>query len=661
MANAPMQPLRKQPVRVAPTTPPTSATATTLILVVVVVALHFGRDILIPFALSVLLSFALAPITTRLRRWGLGRVPSVIAVVVLVFLVVIGFSALVANQVIHLADNLPRYEYNLRAKIRALGDAAPTGGVFERATQMVRDVGKEIEEVTGREAEETPSPAAPAEPADEAEEEREPIPVEVREPAPGPLQALWLFAGPLIGPLATAGLVVVFVIFILLQREDLRDRLIRLFGSGDVHRTTEAMNDAAERISRYLFMHLVINLLYGIPVAVGLYFIGVPNPLLWGLLATMLRFIPYAGPAIAMVAPIALSFAVDPGWTMPLLTIALFVTLELFSNNVLEPWLYGSSTGLSPVAIIVAAVFWTMLWGPIGLLLSMPLTVCLVVLGRHVPQLRFLEVLLGSDPVLEADVKFYQRMLAGDPVEATEMAEEFLEERPLEELYDGVIVPALAFAEQDRLRGALERDRQVVIAQDTMGVIEELRADDEELAAGDPAARAADEAPPPARPVTVLSVGARNSLDEAAAAMLAHLLARRGLTARVLPCETVSGGNLPRLERGGVALVCLSYVNPKALQHARRVVRRLRQHFPDGVPILVGLWHAEPAEGDPRDALAATGADLLATSLSDAAEQVLGALAPTDGAPADAARAAVAEDDAPEPSPRAAAAAGGVT
>jgi predicted PurR-regulated permease PerM len=613
MAEVPMQPLREQSVKLMPATPPVSPTALTLILVVVVTALYFGRAILIPLALSVLLSFALAPALIRLRRWGLGRVPAIIAVVALVFVAVVGFGALVASQVVDLADNLPRYEYNLRNKIRALGVASPSGGMVERATELVRDVGKEIEEATGQ-AEEL---AARLGRRDDQAAAARPIPVEVHEPASGPLETLWLVAGPLIAPLATAGLVVVFVIFILLQREDLRDRLIRLFGSGDVHRTTEAMSDAAKRISRYLFMQLVINVLYGIPVGVGLYLIGVPNPLLWALLATVLRFVPYAGPVIAAVTPIALSFAVDAGWTMPLLTIALFVTLELFSNNVLEPWLYGSSTGLSPVAIIVAAVFWTTLWGPIGLLLATPLTVCLVVLGRHVPQLQFLEVLLGSEPTLEAEVKFYQRMLAGDPVEAIELAEEFLEERPLEEFYDTVVIPALAFTEQDRLRGVLDRDRQIALAKDTMGVIKELRADDELTAA-----EAAEPTASAAAAGTILSVGARNSLDEVAAAMLAHVLARRGLTVQVLPWEAVSASNLARLERDGVALVCLSYVNPRALQHARRSTRRLRQHFRGEVSIMLGLWSAEPSLGGPQDALTTTGADLLATSLSQAVEQV---------------------------------------
>ena len=265
----------------------------------------------------------------------------------------------------------------------------------------------------------------------------------------------------------------------LLQREDLRDRIIRLVGSGDVARTTEAMNDAAKRISRYLLMQLVINVLYGLPVGVGLYLIGVPNPILWGLLATILRFIPYVGPMIAALFPIALSFAVAPGWTLPLLTIALFVTLELIINNVLEPWLYGSSTGLSPVAVLVAVVVWTTLWGPVGLLLSTPLTVCLVVLGRHVPQLAFFDVLLGDEPALPPEIKFYQRLLARDPDEATELAEEYLEDEPLEKLYDSVIIPALGLAEQDRLRGSLDRAAVQGIAEDTIGIIEYLKEEEE--------------------------------------------------------------------------------------------------------------------------------------------------------------------------------------
>src|SRR5690606_9914091 len=360
------------------------------------------------------------PIVVRLRRWHLGRVPSVLIVVVLVFTALLGIASIVGTQLVDLATNLPRYEWNLRAKIRDLSIAVPSGGVVERTSAMLRDLGQELEQATATQEREAGSGSEPAPP--------EPIPVLVQQPPPSPMQTLREIGGPLVAPIATAGLVVVFVIFMLLQREDLRDRVIRLVGARDVARTTEAMNDAARRISRYLLMQLVINLHYGIPVGVGLYFIGVPNPILWGLLATILRFVPYIGPVIGAMFPIALSFAVAPGWSIPLMTIALFVVLELFSNNVLEPWLYGASTGLSPVAVLVAAVFWTTLWGPVGLLLSTPLTVCLVVLGRHVPQLAFFDVLLGDEPALAPEVRFYQRLLARDPEEAEEIADEFLEE-----------------------------------------------------------------------------------------------------------------------------------------------------------------------------------------------------------------------------------------
>jgi predicted PurR-regulated permease PerM len=595
------------PMRTA--APPTSPAAMVAAIVVVVGALYLGRDILIPLALAILLSFMLAPVVTRLRRLGLGRIPAVLAMVLLLFVALAGLGAIVANQVVHLADNLPRYEWNLRSKIRDLRIAIPSGGIVERTSEMLRDLGQELEEATAPEEEAKSGP--------EAEAPR-PVPVQVQEPQAPPLQTLRDLGGPLVAPIATAGLVVVFVIFMLLQREDLRDRVIRLLGASDVARATEAMDDAAKRISRYLLMQLVINVLYGIPVGVGLYFLGVPNPVLWGLLATVLRFVPYVGPVIAALFPIALSFAVAPGWTLPLLTIALFVTLELFSNNVLEPWLYGSSTGLSPVAVLVAAVFWTTLWGPAGLLLSTPLTVCLVVLGRHVPQLGFFHVLLGDEPALSPELKFYQRLLARDPEEATELAEEYLEGESLDKLYETVILPALALAEQDRLRGSLDRETVREIAQDTIGVVEEL----------------ADEEPAPDEAAvadlgTILCIGARNALDEAAAAMLAHLLQRDGRAARSIAHEAVAGRNLAQLDRAGVALICLSYVNPAATQHAQRLTRRLRQHFGPEVRIMVGLWTAPPAAEAGEEPLRAVAADLLATSLGQAVRHIAEIAEPT--------------------------------
>jgi hypothetical protein len=304
------------------------------------------------------------------------------------------------------------------------------------------------------------------------------------------------------------------------------------------------------------------------------------------------------------------------------LTIALFVVLELFSNNVLEPWLYGSSTGLSPVAVLVAAVFWTALWGPAGLLLSTPLTVCLVVLGRHVPQLGFFDVLLGDEPALAPEVKFYQRLLAHDPEEAAEIADEYLEEEDLEKLYDSVIMPALGFAEQDRLRGALDRTTIDQIAEDAIGLIDDLAAEHAPEPEDTESAEAAPERP------AVLCIGARNGLDEAAAAMLAQLLARRGDAATTMPHDTLSGKNIARLRGQEASMICLCYVNPGATQHAHRVVRRLRQHLGSGLRIMVGLWTAGTPSEERKDLLEATGADLVATSLWQALRQIEEALQP---------------------------------
>ena len=418
--------------------------------------------------------------------------------------------------------------------------------------------------------------------------------------------------GPALAPFATAGMVLVLTIFMLLQREDLRDRLIRLAGSGDLSRTTEAMNDAGERVSRYLLMQCVVNVTYGIPIGVGLWLLGVPNPLLWGMLATVLRFIPFLGPVISASFPILLSFAVDTGWTLPLLCIGLFVAVELFSNNVVEPWLYGSATGLSSLAIIVAAVFWTTLWGPVGLLLATPLTVCLVVLGRHVPQLHFLEVMLGDRQVLPDEAKVYQRLLARDPVEAGELAEERLADSSLPEVGNGLLLPALSLAEQDRQRGRLTPDGQQAVAEGMATLLEELTEGTTPAIGAGNGAGTGDRAP------LVLCIGARNSLDEAAAGLLAHALRPHGVRADVIPCEKISPRAIASLGTTGVSAVALSYLNPSALPHARRVVRRLRLHFGPHVPILLCLWSAHPEADAPEHATAMTAADRVATNLTSA-------------------------------------------
>jgi predicted PurR-regulated permease PerM len=597
------------------------------IMVVVVGALYFGQDILMPVALAVLLSFALAPIVVRLRRWGLGRVPSVILVVLLMFMVLLGFGTLVASQLVDLAQNLPNYEQNIRAKIQSVRGATEGGGggVLDQASQMFKDLSKELDQAT--------APTAPGAVQRAEEQGRvdvlKPIPVEVHEPRPSPWHEIQTYLGPLVGPIGTAGMVLVFVIFMLLERENLRDRLIRLVGANDLHRTTEAMDEAGARVSRYLLMQLVINIAYGIPVAIGLWLIGVPNPILWGVLATVLRFIPYVGPVISSLFPIILSFAVSPGWTDPLLTIGLFMVLELFSNNVLEPWLYGSSTGLSPLAIIAAAVFWITLWGPVGVLLATPLTVCMVVIGRHVPQLHFLHVMFGNDPVLPTETRFYQRLLARDPEEAAELAEQSFPDKPLSHIYDRVVLPALHLAETDRQRDALADEVQATIAEGVDTVVEalddyedpkpEADADAEAVAEGAEAAPAAVTVPLQGR---VLSVAGRNELDRAPAALLAHLLERRGIKAEVLPCQSISLRNLSKLDTSDVRLICVSYLNPGSVQHARRIVRRLRGKFDRRIPIVVGLWTSEDDGPLPADAPALLGADRLETTLSEAAAQI---------------------------------------
>ncbi|WP_431858885.1 AI-2E family transporter [Azospirillum sp.] len=618
--------LQARPIRVAPAAPRSDPRTTLLLVALVVAALYVGRDLLVPLALSVLLAFVLTPIVGRLERWGLKRVPSVIAVTALLFVAIAGFGTVVGTQVADLAQNLPAYQRNIEAKIRSLQSSATQGGVLREASQMIRDLRAELEQA-GRQAQ-TPAPsgAPPAAPAAAptvgpprpAAEPPRPVPVLVQPPDPSPLDVVSGVLGPVLGPLATAGMVLVFVIFMLLQREDLRDRLIRLAGSGDLSRTTEAMNDAAERVARYLLMQVVVNVTYGIPIGVGLALIGVPNPILWGMLATVLRFIPFAGPAIAASFPILLSLAVAPGWMMPVLTIALFVAVELVSNNVVEPWLYGSATGLSSVAIIVAAVFWTTLWGPVGLLLATPLTVCLVVLGRHVPALNFLEVMLGDRPVLPVEAKIYQRLLARDPEEAVEILEGELATRSVPEVYDAVLLPALSLAEQDRARATLGPEGRQAVAAGFAEVLEAL------AEVGEPGPPIAEGSP------SVLCVAARNDLDEAAAGLLADLLRRRGTAATVLPCERVGPRAVGALGTAGVAALAVSYLNPSALPHARRLVRRLRLHFGPNAPILLCLWSAHPeADATPR-ATAETAADRVATNTHGALAHLeeLGLVAP---------------------------------
>ena len=368
------------------------------------------------------------------------RIPrglAVVSVVIIAFALIFAMGSLLATQLTQLAGDLPRYQSTISEKIQSFRDTTAGRGTLERASGMLKDLSKELDK---------PKEAATSLGAAQLRKRAppKPVPVEVRQPDPGALESLQSLFPHCFIRSQRPGIIVIFVIFILLQREDLRNRLIRLAGSHDLQRTTAALDDAASRLSRLFLIQLLLNGSFGIIIGLGLWLIGVPSAILWGILAAVLRFVPYIGAVIAAAFPLALAVAVDPTWSMLLWTLALFVVVEPIVGHVMEPMVYGHSTGLSPVAVVASATFWTALWGPIGLVLATPLTVCLVVLGRHVERLEFLDVMFGDRPALSPPEIFYQRMLAGDPTEASEKAEEFLKERSLSSYYDEVALQGIA-------------------------------------------------------------------------------------------------------------------------------------------------------------------------------------------------------------------------
>lgn len=610
--------------------------------VVVIAALYFARDVFVPLALATLLSFALRPLVMLLRRWRFGRVPSVIVAVLLAFLVIFGIGTLIASQLTQLAEDLPQYQTNIIRKIQSVRDIPMGNGIIGRASTMVKDLGQEIAKATETKDNTANVPSSKAQRAPAPQ----PVPVEIHQPDATALGIIESVVGPLLQPIATTGIVIVFVIFFLLQREDLRDRFIRLAGSGDLRRTTEALDDAISRLSRYLLIQTAVNATFGFLIGLGLWIIGVPNPLLWGALAMLLRFIPYIGPVIAAISPVALALAVDPGWSMPLWTAGLFIVVEPITGQVVEPLLYGHSTGLSAVAVVVAAAFWTWLWGPVGLLLSTPLTLCLVVVGRHVARLEFLDVILGDEPALTLEENFYQRMLAGDPDEAAHQAETFLKEKPLSAYYDEVAIKGLALAQSDASRGELNHERREKIKEAVDDFIDDLsdHATPRATPGADGAAGAQHSNPsqyglaPGWGDGAVLCIAGRGSLDEAAAAMLAQLLTKEGIGVRILPASAVSASNIGRLDVAGVQMVCLSYLEPGDFTNARYLVRRLRRKLP-GAPIVLGCWVLSGDDAKHRDALGQTGADTLKTSLREVVDHVGAAASEMANRPATAAAA----------------------
>ncbi|NNM71755.1 AI-2E family transporter [Enterovirga aerilata] len=621
--------------RVAPAeVPGLSGLMTVVVGVVIVAALYIGRDVFIPIVLAILLSFVLAPLVSLLRRIHVPRAPAVVLAVLFALTLMVAAGGIIGLQVAQLAEDVPRYQATITSKVDHLRDVT-----LGRVNDLIRRVGRQIEQATNEQP-----PASPATPSATGEAAPPPLPVEVKERAATPVEIAQRVLGPVVHPLATAGIVLIVAIFILLQREDLRDRLIRLFGSQDLHRTTVAMDDAARRLSRYFLTQLALNTAFGVVIGLGLWAIGVPSPILWGVFSGLMRFVPYIGALVSAVFPIALAAAVDPsGWSMALWTLALFAVTEPLMGHVVEPMVYGHSTGLSPFAVIISAIFWTWLWGPIGLLLSTPFTVVLVVLGRHVERLEFLDVLFGDRPALTPVESFYQRMLAGDSDEALEHAELLLKERSLSAYYDEVALKGLQLAANDATRGVLTRPQLETIRGAIRDLVEDLE-DQEDVSPPSEEADAAPVAPPrrereiPAEPPleqdertaeerfppqwrqdgAILCIAGRGTLDEGAAAMLAQLLRKHGLGARVVPHEAVSRDNIRRLDTTGVTMVCISYLEISGSPaHLRYLLRRLRQKLPRA-PLLVGLWPREDAILTDAALRSQVGADHYVVSLREA-------------------------------------------
>ncbi len=612
-----------------------SAVATAVLAVIIISMLYFGRDIFVPVALAILLSFVLAPLVGLLQRIHVPRGLAVVSVVIVAFMLIFAIGSLLATQLTQLAGDLPRYQSTISEKIQAFRDTKAGRGTLERASDMLKDLSKELDK---------PKDAAPALPPGSvagSNASAPPVPVEVRQPDPGALENLRTLISPLIHPLATTGIIIIFVIFILIQREDLRNRLIRLAGSSDLQRTTAALDDAASRLSKLFLTQLILNGAFGVVIGTGLWFIGIPSAILWGILAAALRFVPYVGAVIAAAFPLALAVAIDPGWSMLLWTLALFFVVEPVVGHVIEPMVYGHSTGLSPVAVVASATFWTALWGPIGLVLATPLTVCLVVLGRHVERLEFLDVMFGDRPALSPPEIFYQRMLAGDPTEAAEKAEEFLKERSLASYYDEVALKGLQLAQADAERNALDQERLTKI-RDAVGEFTSDLSDPDERpkaksnsttdaeassAVESVAENAANEHLPILRRETlppdwqgehpVLCVAGRSLIDEAAAIMLAQLSTEHGLAARVEGPASLSTTNVFRLDTTGVAIVCLVYLDAGSPAHMRYSVRRLRRKLPKAT-IILGCWVKDTDAAALELLREGAKADLVATSIGEA-------------------------------------------
>ncbi len=547
--------------------------------------LRLAREVLIPVAFAMLLALALAPLVTQVQRRGVHRVVAVIVVVLLVFSVLAGVAWGLGAQMSALADELPRYRHNIRQKIadiRVFGH----GGSFAKVQDTVRDVAKEMQK--GEDGRPT---------------QREPVPVV---PAQQPRSQLMTLASAF-EIVATLAFVMVLVVFMLIERHELRNRLIRLFGHGRITITTKALDDATSGIIRYLLMQSLVNSCFGIAVGTGLFFVGVPYPFLFGALAGLLRFIPYVGTWMAAALPILLSLAVFPGWTRPLMVVGVFAALEGVVYAVVEPLLYGHSIGVSQTALLVAVAFWTWLWGPLGLILATPLTVCLIVLGRYVPDLDFILTLVSDKPALTPDVAYYQRLIALDRDEAAEIVEAELPARGAAVVYDTIMIPALNYARRDHDRGSLDDEQFAFAVQTTRTLVEELVAPTTNVASGRG---------------HVLGCPGRDEADEVGLLMLADLLAEAGVTMEIVSAEALAAEVVAHAEQAQPSCVCVAALPPGGLSHTRYLLKRLRAHFSESC-IVVGRWGVGAGPQDEAPRIVAAGATRVGGTLAVTRDQIL--------------------------------------
>lgn len=575
-------------------------------MVLVVAVLHVGRDIFLPLACAVLITFALAPAVIFLRRKRLPHLVSVLTVVTLAFAAIGIFLLIVVGQVGSLAQQLPSFQANIVTKLETLQADNDGNRLVARLTRMASTINSEIS-TTLSEGEAEASP---------------PVQVELVERR-NAFEILSDLVVPLVSPAATAGLVVVVVIFMLLQREDLRDRFIRLVGSNDIHRTTQVLEEAGTRVAHYLLTQLLVNTIYAVPIGIGLWLIGVPNAALWGMLTLVLRFVPYIGSILAAAFPLFLAFAVSPDWSAVLWTAALFILVELITSNVIEPWLYGSRTGVSPLAIIVAAIFWTWIWGPLGLVLSTPMTVCLVVLGRHIPQFAVFDILFGDRPVLAPHSRLYQRLLAGDVAESSYRATADLEDTYLADFHRDVTLPALLLAQSDHARAAMSPAQETAFAATAVKFLDTLEpAISEEL----------DEIEEDGEALAgqgqhLLCLGGRSALDDAAAAAFAQAARAEGAEVQVLPHDSLTLSRFADVIRSGAKCVVINFLDPAPARGAILHLRRIKRAAPQ-MRVGVVLWRAPEAleptmpmsapTAETKAEILATGADFCVSTVDEA-------------------------------------------